>query len=141
MSGLGSNLTTTNPSTSDHDKIFNPAIDYYKKLTGITGEDTPIASKLDNFTSPHATFNILRGQMQDFDEFRKGNKMLMTWLESIVDILFMLSNKLGESPQVVSPESFFISLSRCYSTYFVAIFPRKDNLCCCGGPPRCMSFP
>jgi len=144
MSSLRGN-STTDPPTSEHDKIFNAAIDKYKKLTGITGEDslagTPFTSKLDNFTSTHAAINLLRVQVQAFDEFRKGNKILMAWLESIVDLLFMLSKKLEESPQAVSPEGFFIPISWYYGTSFIAILPRKNDLCCCGSPPRCRSFP
>jgi hypothetical protein len=79
---------------------------------------TPFASKLENFKSPGAILNVLRVQMQAFDEFLKGNKILMIWLDSIVDLLFMLSRKLDEYPQSVSLEGFIIPISRCYHIFF-----------------------
>lgn len=42
--------------------------------------------------------------MKAFNEFRKDNTLLMTWLESIVDILFMLPKKFEEGQQAVSPK-------------------------------------
>jgi hypothetical protein len=106
-----SNATTDN-STPDYTKIFDPATDSYRTLIGIKGQDllgdTPFASKLDNFKSTGAVWNVLRSQMGSFDEFRQGNERLMTWLEYIVDLLFMLSKKLEGSPQAVSVENFIL---------------------------------
>ena len=106
----------TEPPTSDHTNVFSAAIQNFKTLMGINGQDllvgTPFASKLDDLKSTRAVLNMLRSQMPVFDEFRKGNKILMTWLESIVDILFMLQKKLGESPDAVSFEGFIRSASR-----------------------------
>ncbi len=131
-------MSKSNPtidlSTPDNTKIFDPAIDNYKKLMGITGQDllggTPFASKLDNFKSTGAVWNVLRSQMGSFGEFRQGNELLMTWLESIVDLLFMLSKKLERSPQAVSIENFILPVLRYYNTSVLAILPRENNLCC-----------
>jgi hypothetical protein len=77
-------------------------VNKYKKLTGQDLDSHAFSSILDNLESPDAVLGVLRDQMEAFDEFRKGNKILMTWLESIVDLLFMVTAKLGESTKAVS---------------------------------------
>ena len=129
---------SNNTTSPDYTKTFDPAsaIDNYKKLMGIKGQDSPggtlrvFASKLDDFKSTSAVSNELRNQMRSFDEFSPGNELLMTWLESIVDLLFMLSNKLEGSPQAVSVEKFILPVLRYYNTSVLAVLPRENNLCC-----------
>jgi hypothetical protein len=132
-------MSESNHTTSaDYTKTFDPAsaIDNYKELMGIKGQDSPggtlFASKLDDFKSTGAVWNVLRSQMRSFDEFSRGNELLMTWLESIVDLLFMLSKKLEGSPQAVSVEKFILPVLRYYNTSVLAVtvLPRENNLCC-----------
>jgi len=74
----------------------------YKKLTGQDLDTHTLSSNLDKFESKGAVLDVLRDQMEGFDEVREGNERLMMWLESIIDILFMVSAKLSESTEVVS---------------------------------------
>ena len=90
------------PSTSEYTRSFGPAMNNYKKITGHDLDTHTLSSNLDKFGSKGAVLDVLRDQMEGFDEVRRGNERLMMWLESIVDILFMVSAKLGESTEVVS---------------------------------------
>jgi hypothetical protein len=89
------------PSTSEYTRVFGRAMNRYKKLTGQDLDTHTLSSKPDKFGSKGAVLDALRGQMEAFDEFRQGNEILMMWLESIVDILFTVSAKLGESTEAV----------------------------------------
>jgi len=46
--------------------------------------------------------NVFRTQAQTFDNFRKGNEKLLTWLDPIVHVLFTFSATLGEGIGLVS---------------------------------------
>jgi hypothetical protein len=88
------------PSTSEYTRLFGPAMNKYKKLTGQDLDTHTLSSNLDKFESKGAVLDVLRNQMEGFDEVRKGNERLIMCLDSIVDILFMISAKLGESIEV-----------------------------------------
>jgi hypothetical protein len=98
----GDLMSVSGPSTSEHTRIFGPAMNKYKKLTGQDLDTHTLSSNLDKFESKGAVLDVLRIQMEGFDEVREGNERLMIWLESIIDILFMVSAKLGEKTEVVS---------------------------------------
>ena len=71
----------------------------------------PFAAQFDRCDSPAAVLNIFRKQAQAFDEFRKGDDRLMTWLDPIVNILSTCSATLGEGLGLVVrlEDSFFAS--------------------------------
>ena len=100
---------TASPSTSasDYAQVFCPAINNYNKLTG---QDLKTHCAASDLVNPAAVYNVLRGRMQGFDEFRNGNMILMTYLQSTVDFLFTIETRLdlGESAdsEIVSVKTF-----------------------------------
>jgi hypothetical protein len=85
----------TDPSTSQYNETFGPAVDGFEKLMG---QDYKPAS----FESANAVLVELSKTVQRFDDFRDGNQSLHTWLESYADLLFAVSATLWETTQDVS---------------------------------------
>lgn len=98
----GDLMNIPGPSTSEYTRLFGPAMNKYKKLTGQDLDTHTHSSNIDKFESKGTVLEVLRDQMEGFDEVHEGNERLMMWLESIIDILCMVSAKLGESTEVVS---------------------------------------
>ena len=71
-------------------------------MTGKRLDTHPFATQLDSCRSPEAVSNVLRTQVQAFKKFREGDEKLMTWLNPIVNILFVFSVTLGNGIGLVS---------------------------------------
>lgn len=82
--------------------IFNAASDEYLRVTGKRLDNHPFAAQLDACPSPEAVSKVLRTQAQAFKRSRKGDEQLMTWLDPIVNILFVFSATLGDGIGLVS---------------------------------------
>jgi hypothetical protein len=106
-------MSEGNASTSDYNQIFAPAIDKYKTLTGQDLKTNLVNFKLDKVKSTHDILGVFQQRMQNFDESRDGNlnEGLMTWLESVVNLLITVSARLGESTSEVSRRSLVPSAS------------------------------
>ena len=88
---------TTSPSNSSNfTKIFDTAVDEYKKLTKEDLRTHPFTTAFDICNTPDTILDVFRGQAQAFDSFRKGDDKLMRWLNPTVQVLFTLSATLGE---------------------------------------------
>ncbi|KAI0262687.1 hypothetical protein BGY98DRAFT_1104080 [Russula aff. rugulosa BPL654] len=87
----------TGPSTSQFNEKFDLASNNFKKLLG---QRDPT-----KFESPEAVFKAIDETVQQFNDFRAGNHSLKTWLESYVDLLFRVSEKLWESKSTEAPPS------------------------------------
>jgi hypothetical protein len=97
----------TDPSTSQYDETFGPAVNDFEKLMGL---DYKPAS----FESAKAVLVELSKTVQLFDAFREGDQSLHTWLESYADLLFTVSPTLWETTQHVSLTLAHDSLLPCY---------------------------
>ena len=71
-------------------------------MTGKRLDTHPFATQLDACHSPKAVSSVLRTQVQAFKKFREGDEKLMTWLNPIVNILFVFSATLGNGIGLVS---------------------------------------
>jgi hypothetical protein len=89
-------------STANFTAIFDAALNEYKTLTKQDLETHPFAAAFENSNTPDSVMNVFRKQAQAFDESRKGDDKLMTWLTPIVNTLFMFSGTLGEGIGIVS---------------------------------------
>jgi len=82
-------------STDNFSAIFNAASDEYLRVTGKRLDTHPFATKLDACRSPEAVSDVLRTQVQAFKKFRKRDEKLMSWLNPIVNIVYVFSATLG----------------------------------------------
>ena len=106
-------------SAANFTAIFDAASNEYKSLTGQDLASHPFAATFENSNSPNSVLDVFRKQAQIFDKFCRGDDKLMAWLTPIVNILFTLSETLGEGIGLVSiqsmifqPSNPFQSLSR-----------------------------
>ena len=100
--------TTTRRATSVHvstlHTILKEASRQYKDLTGEDLATHPCAAELDNWDSADAVLKLFQGQAQGFNEFRKGNKKLLTWLAPVVQTVVAVSGPLGDALVGVGPK-------------------------------------
>lgn len=89
------------PSISNFTSIFETATKEYKKLTKKDLQTDTFAAQFDRYDTPGAVLEVFRKQALAFDDFRKGDDRLMTWLDLTVNILFTCSATLGEGLALV----------------------------------------
>ncbi|KAH8987349.1 hypothetical protein EDB86DRAFT_2182926 [Lactarius hatsudake] len=82
---------TTTSSTS-FDAIFSVALEAYKKQTKKDITSHPLAAQLKSCDTPRAILEVLRSQVQVFDQTQgSGDEMLTRWLDPTVNVLFAFS--------------------------------------------------
>jgi len=96
---------TTDPSTSNFATIFDAASREYKSLTKKDLATHPLAAAIEGYNTPDSILNVFRKQASAFDKFCKGEDKLMERLTPIVNILFTVSETLGEGVGLVSLRS------------------------------------
>ena len=74
----------------------------------------PVAAQFNKCDTPHAVLDVFRKQAQAFEEFRKGDDRLITWLDPTVNILSKCSATIGETLSSV------VCLERCTSFHVTA---------------------
>ena len=89
-------------STDNFSAIFNAASEEYLRVTKKRLDTHPFATQLDACRSPEAVSDVLRTQVQAFKKFREGDEKLMTWLNPIVNIVYVFSATLGNGLGLVS---------------------------------------
>jgi hypothetical protein len=91
-----SNQIARASASSNFTRIFNSAVDDYKRLTKGDLRTHPFAAALDVCTTPDTILGLFRRQAQIFDGFREGYDKLIRRLNPIVMVLDTLSATLGE---------------------------------------------
>ena len=94
--------------------LLNYVLKTYKKKTGKDIISHPLANKLQSCDSPDAILAVLRRQIATPDQAQSGDETFAKFLIPTVNILYALSNTLGEgiglvisvmSPPVENPPS------------------------------------
>ncbi|KAI9430056.1 hypothetical protein H4582DRAFT_2064231 [Lactarius indigo] len=97
---------TSTPSSnfkSILDTTLNQALSGYKKKTGKTLFDHPLAAELRRCDTVDAVLEILQGQASAFQQFRDGDQRLMKWISPVVDVLYTFSGTLGKVASLAFP--------------------------------------
>ena len=97
---LASNQVPIDP-TSNFAQIFRGACDEYKKLTGHDLNTHPFATELESCNSPDLILDVLRRQAETFIKRHKNHEKLLSFLNPIVNVLFMFSATIGEGVGLV----------------------------------------
>ena len=92
----------TAASTSNFQLIFNNALKAYEKRTKKDLLAHPLAAQLQACNSPGDILAILQQQGQGRDQSRNSDRWAK-WLDPTVNILYALSDTLGEGVSLVSP--------------------------------------
>jgi hypothetical protein len=90
------------PSTSNFQLIIDAALNDYEKITKIKLSEYPFAAKLEQSNSPEAILKLLQGREKAFNEYRDGNRRLISCLSPAVKVLHGFSGIIGEAISLVS---------------------------------------
>ena len=88
--------------SSNFQLIIDNALKAYKKQTKKDLLAHPLASQLQACDSPAAILAVLQQQVQELDQSRSSDDRWSKWLGPTVNILFSLSETLGEGVNLVS---------------------------------------
>ena len=92
----------TAASSSNFQLIMENALESYKKHTKKDLLVHPLASQLQACDSPAGIIAVLQQQVQELDQSRSGDDRWSKWLGPTVNILYSLSETLGEGVGLVS---------------------------------------
>ena len=95
----------TTASSSNFQLIFNNALKAYVKLTKKDLLGHPLAAKLQECDSPTKILAVLHQQVQGLDQSLGSDDRWTKWLDPTVNVLYMLSETLGEGISLVSLET------------------------------------
>jgi hypothetical protein len=80
--------------SSNFKVIFDAALANYREHTGVDLSRYPLAEKLQNCQSADAILELLQGKVDEFKEFRNGNRKLINCLRPVVQVLHAFSRVL-----------------------------------------------
>jgi hypothetical protein len=95
---------TAGSSSSNFQLIFDNALKVYEKRTKKDLLAHPLATELQYCDSPTQILAVLHQQVQGLDQSLSSDDRWTKWLDPTVNVLFMLSETLGEGISLVSLE-------------------------------------
>jgi hypothetical protein len=115
-------------SSSNFQLIFNNALKAYEKRTKKDLFAHPLAAELQKCNSPSAILAVLHQQVQGLDRSPSNDDRWTKWLDPTVNVLYMLSETLGEGIGLVKlgNELVWDMQSHVYST---GILTWKGDIC------------
>ncbi|KAH9969805.1 hypothetical protein BC827DRAFT_34974 [Russula dissimulans] len=127
-------IPTNSTSTSFNvQSVFNAALEKYENKTKNKLFTHPLAAQLQSCNSPTEILSILEVLVQQFDQGRRYNDRLQSWLNPTVNVLYAFSATLGEGVGLVNLRP--LSLQDLYSDdYFLGILTWESNICWYWGP-------
>ena len=127
---MSSTRNASKTSSSNFEALVNEALTKYTQKTGDNLRSHPLASKIDSCKTAESFLAIFQGQVQEFEEFRKGDSKLIEWLRPVVDGLLVLS-KSGEvqtAAGLVSPHNVAVVMSVFLNVIFIQVFPPAKHV-------------
>jgi hypothetical protein len=97
----------TATTSTNFDTIFRVALEAYKKQTKKDITSHPLAAQLKSCDTPRAILDVLRAQVQVFDQARSSDDEKLTkWLDPTVNVLFAFSATLNSVVGLVNHKRF-----------------------------------
>jgi hypothetical protein len=109
----------TATSSSNFQLIFNNALKAYEKRTRKDLLAHPLATELQTCNSPSAILAVLHRQVQGHDQSRSSDDRWTKWLDPTANVLYTLSETLGEGVSLVSSRTRILSLSEICGLIFI----------------------
>ena len=82
-------------SSLQFESILSTTLNEFKNKTGDDLLNNWLAKELESCDSVEAVLDIIQHQAEAFDKFRGGDKRLMKWIGSSVEVLYKISATLG----------------------------------------------
>ena len=100
-----SHPVTTASSSSNFQLIFNNALKAYENRTKMDLLAHSLAAELQNCNSSSGILAVLHQQVQGLDQSLGCDDRWTKWLNPTVNVIYMLSETLGEGVSLVSLET------------------------------------
>ena len=91
-----STASTTLPSHSNFETIFNAALKSYKRKTKKDLTSHPLLPRLQSCDSPQAVLTVLRDQIPGFNQSQNRDDRLTKWITPTVNVLYAFSAVVGQ---------------------------------------------
>jgi fungal STAND N-terminal Goodbye domain len=101
--------TTSSTPTSNIQLITNALVDY-EDITGIDLSKNPFAAAIKQANSPGAILELLQEREKAFNDYREGNRRLVSCLSPAVNVIQAFSGILGEAVSLVSHTRHLVTL-------------------------------
>ena len=99
---MSSSVQVSSSSTPSFQRIFEKALEEYKKKTGKDLTTDPLAAQIKGCNSPGAILTVLEGIANELNQSRGSDERLTKWLNPTVNILSVLTATLGQGAGLVS---------------------------------------
>jgi ABC-type amino acid transport substrate-binding protein len=96
---MSSHATTS--SSNAFRLLFTNALKAYEKRTTTDLLSHPLATQLEACNSPSAILDILQLQIHEFNQSRTTDERWTKWVDPTVNVLYALSETLGEGASFV----------------------------------------
>ena len=93
-------------SHSNYEVIFDEALKNYKKTTGKDLKSNPLLPALEACTSPNETLSELQRQIPSFDGSENSDDRLTSWVNPVVNVLYIFAQTIGGVVGLVSLNRF-----------------------------------
>ena len=100
MSSTGQTISSS--SFASNIQLVTNALADYAKTTGVDLSNNPFAAAIERSNSPETILELLQEREMAFNEYRDGNRRLITSLSPAVKVLQAFSGILGEAVSLVS---------------------------------------
>jgi hypothetical protein len=101
MSHTHPTASSSSNQASNYKLIINNALDTYKKRTKNNLLAHPLITEIQSCNSPSAILSLLQQQLQGLDQSRRSDERWTRWLDPTVNVLYSLSETLGEGVGLV----------------------------------------
>jgi fungal STAND N-terminal Goodbye domain len=104
MASMSSTVQATSSSSSSASniQIITDALLDYAKITGIDLSKNPFAAAIERANSPGAILELLQEREKEFNDYREGNRRLISCLRPAVNTIQAFSGILGEAVSLVN---------------------------------------
>ena len=123
-----SNVPSSSTSRSNLNSIFNAALRTYEKKTGKDITSHPLATELQSCGSHDAILAVLRRQIPTPDESQTGNETFAKCLIPTVNVLYTLSDTLGEGVGLVIITMSSPLRTCALTSFFLDVLSSKSNI-------------
>ncbi|KAI0275997.1 hypothetical protein BGY98DRAFT_745510 [Russula aff. rugulosa BPL654] len=102
MASMSSTVQATSSSSSASNiQLITDALLEYAKITGIDLSKNPFAAAIERANSPGAILELLQEREKEFNDYREGNRRLISCLRPAVNTIQAFSGILGEAVRLV----------------------------------------
>jgi hypothetical protein len=101
-------MSSTRQATSSTERLQSiiDALANYKKVTGIEISTSSFVAVFEQSNSPEDILRLLQGRLEAFQEYRNGNRKLISCLKPAVQIIQSFSKIIEEAVSLVSRTSY-----------------------------------